>query len=336
MRFDDLHLSGESTRASSPAELLDSEYDYLLLGSSWDSRCLSLTTVTLSAGVIQLFIPRNMGVGSARASHDLAMSEFAAATGASVDVINEGSEEVETVFDRIDATIMSLRKQLDRPLRMLVDLSAMPRYLSLGAVALGLTENVGERVDVFYAEAEYGQIVQTSAVAIPEYSAAWEAIAVPRLEGDWYPTSPRHLVIAVGFEAAKVTRLTERWDPDLVTVLFPSPGIKPEYEETTAEANSLWMQRLGLSEERVLKAPPADAVAVWRLLSETAEVQSPTENVYCLMCGTKPHGLGMALYGLARERPAVMYVRPTAHEQREITPNGTYWLYRLRDRTLPV
>jgi hypothetical protein len=333
-QFHDRHLSGRSTRSSQVSDLVAPMYDYILLGSSWDKRCLSLTTANIRGTLVQLFVPRNRGVGDLRQAHDDVLSAFAAAAGSSVDIVTGGSEELEDVFHQIEQGILDLRKDLDRPLRMLVDLSAMPRYFSLGALALGLDENVAESVDVFYAEGTYGQVVDRTLVEIPEYTASWEAVAVPRLEGDWYPSHQRHFVVSVGFEAAKVARLAERWDPDVISVLFPSPGIKPEYETEAGNNNAAWMAQFGVGESDRILAPPADAIAVWSLLSRSERIDSYRDNVYCLLCGTKPHALGMALYSLSRERPAVMYVRPTMHEQKDISPNGTYWCYSLTDRTV--
>jgi hypothetical protein len=217
---------------------------------------------------------------------------------------------------------------------MLIDMSAMPRFFTLGATALGLNENVAEYVDVLYSEATYGKSFDLEPVAIPEHVGGWEALAVPRLEGDWYPGSSRHFLVSVGFEANKVARLADRWDPDIISVLFPRPGTGPDHEERALRANADWIRQFDVPESRILDCSPSDAVLAWKTIARHLDVNVGSENVYCLLCGPKPHALGMALFAMSRERPAVMYVRPTLHEEKDISPNGTFWRYRLRDRTL--
>src|SRR4051812_29876707 len=132
--LDDRHLSAESWMASSPADLLAETYDYMLVGSSWDRRCLRISEAHIAIDTCQLFLPRNKGTTGRRSEHDRALVEYCRSVARTIDVIEDGSEELDGVFLRIEETVLALRKQLDRPIRMLIDLSAMARYFSLGAV----------------------------------------------------------------------------------------------------------------------------------------------------------------------------------------------------------
>lgn len=331
--FDDRHLSGTSARSDSVAEIIEDSYDYMLLGSSWDKRCLALTSAQPSVQLAQLVLPRNVGSSGLRQAHDKALSGFIMSAAERFELIEEHSEDVESVFGHVEQAIISLRKELDRPLRILIDLSSMTRYVTLAAVAMTLNDSVAEYVDVFYAEGVYGEVLGTSTVPVTEYRRSWEAVAVPRLEGDWFPTHQRHFVVSIGFEATQIARLVERWDPDRISILFPSPGLLPEYEPHTRSKNQGWMNQFDVGTESTILAAPCDAVTAWSAVSESM-LDPMNDNLYCLLCGTKPHGLALALYALGRERPAVMYVRPTVHVEKDIAPNGVFWRYRLRDRTL--
>lgn len=332
--FDDRHLSAASEVGTSFDGLLESRYDYVLTGSSWDQRCLALSSADITSSVTQVLLPRNRGWSDLRSKHDEILSDYWRSHADHLDIIEEESEALEAVFSRIEGAISTLRKAADQPLSMLIDLSAMPRYFTLGAVAIGLNNAVAGRVDVVYAEGIYGPLRGQSQVEIPEHPGSWEAVAIPGLEGDWYPNHDRHFLVSVGFESTKVARLADRWDPDVISVLFPRPGTDPNYEQEAEKANSMWLKQFGVSSDRIIDCSPSDAVRTWATLSTAEGVDAESENVYCLLCGPKPHALGVSLYSLARERPAVMYVRPTVHEEKEIRPNGRYWIYRVRDRTL--
>lgn len=266
--FNDSHLSGESRTSTNLDELLEQRYDYMLIGSSWDRRCITLAQANMSVGITQVLLPENRGQSGLRDTHDKRLVSYVSSISDEVEIIEERSEELEAVFKRIEDGITGLRKRVDRPLSVLVDLSAMARYFTLGAIAMALNDSVASHVDVFYSEARYGNVIATSTVPFEEYVSSWDTAAVPRLEGDWYPDQRRHFLISVGFEATKIARLVERWDPDDISILFPRPGLLPEYESHAASANQQWMKLYDISDNEVIQASPVDAVAAWSTVTK--------------------------------------------------------------------
>jgi hypothetical protein len=331
--FEDRHLVASSKRSGDLSSLVRDRYDYVLLGSSWDQRCLTLVGSSVRSGVTQLFLPVNKGTSGLRPKHDETLISWCNAVSETSLHVVEHTEDLEGGLRAIEEAITSLRKQVNRPLRVLVDLSAMARYFTLAAVALCLNDSVAEFVDVLYAEGHYGEVLGQWR-AEPETGVS-EAVAIPALEGDWYPTRARHFIVSVGFEASKVARLTERSDPDKVSILFPHPSVQAAYERQTRKANQGWIKRFEAEgESPVINAHASDAISAWKAVSESHLLNETEDNVYCLLAGSKPHSLALALYALARQLPAVHYVRPTTHVERDIRPSGLFWTYRLRDRTL--
>lgn len=332
--FNDRHLTGVAERATTMHALVDEAYDYVLIGSSWDERCVLIAETELRADLVQLFLPRNHGASGRRERHDQILSRFATEAAERIDVISEPSESLTAVLGQLEQGLLGIRKELDRPLRMLIDLSAMPRYFSLGVLALGLSENVASEVHVVYSEARYGEVVERSPVPVADFVSNWEAVAIPNLEGDWYPGQGRHFLVSVGFDGAMVSRIVDRWDPDEISVLFPAPGVDSEYEEYARERNEGWMRQMGIKGLQVIPASASNAIEAWRVLSEGGAVDAVNSNVYCLLAGSKPHSLALALFSLSRERPAVLYPRPTVHEEKRIVPKGVCWRFGVRDRTV--
>lgn len=332
--FSERHLVGESVHSSSVVEIVTGDYDYVLLASSWDQRCIAIASSSMTADTIQLFLPTNHGTNGLRDLHDPILKSFALERADQCDSFEDDSEELDRVFGRIASKISDVRKRLDRPIRMLVDLSACPRFFTLGAIALGLNANVAHTIDVLYAEGQYGEVLSSSAAAPPSGLRAWEPVAVPGLEGDWFPGRRRHFLVSVGFDGAQIARVVDRWDPDALSVVFPAPGVVPGYEERTRDANAGWMNHLGVGTRAEVVASPADAISVWRELSQSTKIDESRDNVYGVLAGPKPHALGLALYSLSREAPAVLYLRPMRHEERQIAPLGKFWRYRIRDRSV--
>ena len=331
--YHDRHLSAESICTRDLAGALEARYDVIFLGSSWDSRCLTLEATQLQATRVVLFLPKNKGTSGRRAHHDARLTGWAAGVGELV-VVEDDSEELARVHDALVRELDEVRKLADRPIRVLIDLSAMTRYFTLGLVANCLNDSVASLVDVVYAEGLYNDVPAAAAPPAMDTSALWDAVGIPMLEGDWFPTHGRHFLVSAGFEGSAVARLADRWDPDSVAVLLPIPGVEPEYDSRVRAANETWMRHVDVAGEDVWESPAADALAAWRLLAEAERLDAPGRNIYCLLNGSKPHALGLTLYALARGTPAVLYVRPTRHRERDITSTGDFWRYRLRDRTL--
>lgn len=328
--FDDHHLSGESERGTTSDELLKGNYDYVLAGSSWDERSIVITGGSIRAETIQVIRPRNAGSSGRRADHDRQLAQWAAQSATKVLFVDGASEDVESSFSSVQEAVLQLRKELDRPLDILIDLSASVRYVTLGLVAMALNDGIASSVDVFYAEALYRG--ETGVESEHEVE-SWEALAVPGLEGDWYPSRPRHFLVSAGFHAERAARLAERWDPNQVSVLLPRPALTEDYERRTTRANSAWMQRFNVTDEDSIDAPPTDAITTWSRLASSPMLNADSENIYCLLCGSKPHALALTLWALARQTPAVLYVKPDHHREQSVELTGNVWIYRLRDRT---
>lgn len=331
-KFHDRHLSGESESATTAGDVVKRNYDYVLTGTSWDERCTVLTDASVSAHMVQVIRPSNLGSSGLRPEHDVQIEDWARRTSEEVRFVDGASEDVDAAFDAVQEAILTLRKELDRPLDILVDLSATVRYVTLGLVALALNDEVARSVDVFYAEALYRDLPSSDGAEVKE--STWQAMAVPGLEGDWFPSRARHFLVSAGFHAERAARLAERWDPNRVSVLLPRPALTDEYEERTSRANSAWMQRFNVTEDDSIDAPPTDAITTWSRLASSALLETDSENIYCLLCGSKPHALALTLWALARQTPAVLYVRPDVHREQSATLTGKVWIYRLRDRSI--
>jgi hypothetical protein len=331
--YHDRHLSAESVRTRELADALEATYDIVFLGSSWDARCLTLASTRITASRVVLFLPSNRGTSGRRGQHDSQLLQWAKTVGDLV-VVEDDSEELGRVHEALVSELNEVRKLADRSIRVLIDLSAMTRYFTLGLVACCLNDSVASYVDVVYAEGLYQQS-STGVMPSPlAASALWDAVGIPMLEGDWFPTHGRHFLVSAGFEGNAVARLADRWDPDSITVMLPIPGLLPEYETRVRAANETWMRHVDVAPEDVWESPAADALATWKLLSESRTLDAPGRNIYCLLNGSKPHALAITLYAMARGTPAVLYVRPTRHDERNITSTGDIWRYRLRDRSL--
>jgi hypothetical protein len=150
------------------------------------------------------------------------------------------------------------------------------------------------------------------------------------LRGAVNPAKRKAFIVSVGFEGVKTARVLSKEDPDRVSLIYPIPGVRPEYEALSLECNAATAEEYGVRENSILRVHAADAVGVWKALG-TRALDCAEEETYYLCCGTKPHALGMALRALCLKFPTVLYNVPETHTFVEVNPNGVFWRFDLRD-----
>jgi len=331
--FRHAHVCGEGHSATSPNELVHSTYDLIVMTASWDSRCLCLCDVDVTANEgIGVFFA-NRGTLGLRDKHDPQVQRFLEESCSHTRFIERESEDLVGLWQQMWVATWESYVNVGRPLDVLLDLSTCPRYYAMAFLARGFRDGIVGRLTCFYAEGRYPPDPQE--MAVDQFTAGkWETCSVPGLAGTADPGKKRLYVVSVGFEGSKTFRAVSSDDPDRVVVLFPEPGVDPSYPTRTKENNRLLFAEYGIGNDLMVKAPAGDAIKAWEALAES-DVAADDENPFYLCCGTKPHSLAMALHALVADRTTVLYAKPAGHKEVEIEPSGVYWSYVLEDMALP-
>jgi len=324
------YLSGISVESKDPARLISDDYDLLVLASSWDARCLSITECAelKSMLCLALFFDTRDKKGL-RDKHDRQIESFSKRTSREYLPIKGSSTQVGTLWQIIEEHIRRLRRRSKHSLKVLIDLSACPRYYSLGVLSLCLSERLANSITIFYAEGRYKEDREQHEFAFT--GGRWKLVPVPYLSGLCDPGKERFYLVSVGFEGIKTLRAVTYADPERVSLLFPSPGFRPEYAKITRRNNADIIKEYRIPEEQIVRSSAGDAIAAWKALDGFSLDRPADENSYYLCCGTKPHSLALALRALALEYPAVLYNIPEEHAVHETEPAGTYWRFDIRD-----
>lgn len=328
--FRQRYLKGISVESDDPVRLVSGDYDLMLVASSWDARCLSITRCeklsTLLA--LALFFDARDRKGL-RERHDPQIESFCKSRSGEYIPIKGSSTQVDTPWQAIDDHIRRLRQLTKRSLKVLIDLSACPRYYSLGVLALCLSERLADSVTIFYAEGLYKEDRDRHEFAFT--GGRWKLVPVPYLSGLCDPGKERFYLVSIGFEGMRTLRAVTRADPDRVSLLFPNPGFRPEYVEITRKNNEELINEYRIPQEQIVESSAGDAIAAWKALDDLSLDRPADENSYYLCSGTKPHSVALALRALALEYPAVLYNIPEEHAVHETEPSGTFWRFDIRD-----
>lgn len=325
------YLRARSRESSDPKLLLASEYDVVVLSSSWDRRCVCIPSagVTRAPSCILFLFSEHVSV-PLRVEHDRVLKDFCKGFEAA-HIIEGDVTNMRTLFAQFTEVLARIRAAAGRPLNILVDLSTCPRYLSLGVLSIGLKVGLASRVAFFYAEGSYPEEKSDADRHELFTQGGWEAMEIPGFEGAWDPEKPRMYLVSVGFEGSKTLRLIAKSEPDRVEVLFPDPGVKHEYVERTWKNNKPLFDTFRIEQSAAIRAHAGDAIAAWKALSERDCEEPAHENAYYLCCGTKSHSLALGLRALTLQSPAVLYISPDRHRVVDTAPLGAYWLFEIAD-----
>lgn len=333
-----------ATCASDPASLVSRvDYDLVVLASSWETRCLSaaLARAWGSQSVVLLLFDEKDVLGL-RDQHDLRMVSTLA--DADLSIVRGSATDTHMITSELMALVAERRREVGRPLRVFVDMSSCPRIYNLLWIGWGLRGGWIAEIDYFYAEGQYPEMDRISdpleehVLPLVELSFAGptrQTIPVPMLSGTSDPEKGRQYVISLGFEGPRAYRILQKAEPDSVVVILPTPGTNEQYSERALAANSMLVRDFCPGDHGVLGVPAGDAVACWKRLDGCGLLDEDEYNIAFVLCGTKPHALGMGLCALTKPHVAVLYNIPTVHRPVNVVASGKYWLYQVVDFSCP-
>jgi hypothetical protein len=268
-----------------------------------------------------------------RDRHDKVLKTFGDKISPGCRALLGSSRKIGILWNQLHDYIVGIHGATRRSLRLFIDLSTCPRFLSLGLASSTLASGIAQEVTFFYAEGNYPEEASEESRYELFTEGGWDAVPIPSLEGEWAPTKRRAYVVSVGFEGSKTLRLISREEPDDVYILFPDPGVRPEYVERAWDRNVALIRQLRDSESDVIRANAGDAIAAWKTLDHACKDKPEEQNVYYVCCGTKPHSLALALRAMVLRYPAVLYIVPDRHKVVIVDPLGIFWRFDIKDMT---
>lgn len=325
-------IQADSHSANSVDDLGFVDFDVLLVAPSWDQRCTTIANASrLNVGSVIILDFENRGTSGRRDRHESIIQKFAQERSISRPAVIAGrSESVEPMWESVESTLTGIALDTGRPLRILVDMSTCPRFISLAILGWGMSTRLAFQQSFLYSEGEYlGEGPELFSLG------KWELLPIPYLYGKYDPRLTRMLYVSVGFEGTKTIRAVSHCDPDRVSLLFPDPGVLPEYVDRTTKCNQPLRDRYCIPDKEVTRGPAYDAVSTWKAMTQANVERPSSENTHYVACGTKPHALALALRSLAVGYPVVFYTKPGEHVESEIRSSGRFWRFDVNDRTVP-
>jgi hypothetical protein len=327
--------AAQSCQSSDADELYTGHYDLLICFSGWDERAISiLDAKTISASLAVLVTFEEKDETGYRDKHDAALEAFLPSVAPRVARLIPSVARVEDVWEELRDVVAREYLTQNRSLKIAIDSSVCPRYITLALLAFGLNGAVAEQVDVFYAEGLYPEKPALAEVAFTV--GLWRTIPIPGLEGRFHPSSTRYYLISVGFEGHKTLRVVNTADPDRISILLPDPGTHPDYVDRTLADNVDLLTTYRVPATQMIHSAAGDAIGAWKALAEADLERFDSENVHYLCSGTKAHSVALALRALTRRGGAVLYNVPERYSPIVVKPSGKYWKYTIQNLSAPT
>lgn len=322
---------------------INKSYDVTFAVLSWEERALHafLSTPSLAPKVTAIWFK-----SSKAEIEDRKVSQFESLK-ANFDAVEEfrlaPSTEIEDNFALFQKWIETKYSEVGRPLKILIDISCLPKNYLLFLLGLGFVNDYFACFDCVYSAGRYDLVSEPEETADEPgrihraliSSGDWTPRQLPFFGGrDVFPTT-KDLLVTVGGELGLTVPFVVKSEPRNLTLIFIQETA-PSEETPMLESEKLAFREL-MSEPGVVRADfglnDAKSVANY---CESVVNSSDADCVSMMALGSKSHALAVGLVGLASERVEVICRVPKNYNSLDVRPTGEIYLYEIEDRFEPL
>lgn len=327
----------------SEAFSISSSYDLALCVLSWERRATH-AFLNVSEKISRLhalwFLSQSDEVEAKKVKQhsDLAQAHD------SCDEIRLGkSVDVDENYVKLSNFFRSEFKRVGRPLRIVIDMTCLPKNYLMFLLGLGFNNDMFARLDCVYSAGKY-DLVADDRTTSPSTRVSHRSLTS---EGDWVSrqvpffgsgsVSPkiRDLIVTVGGEIGLTVTLIEKVEPRNLYLVFireTAPGPTQNMLESERKAYEYLVSEPKVSEYQI---GLNDAVEVGRHCTRIA-AESDADGLSIMLLGSKSHALGAGLAALAKKNIEVVCRVPTGYKFNDVVPTGDIFVYSIEDRFEPL
>lgn len=317
------------------------QYDLVLAALSWEERA-SATLAYLERAATEINLLKFQSISEEVEERKKSQFKRFESCAASVRLRElQRSTKAEENFASIESWIRDQYQRLGRPLKVLMDITCIPKNYILFIVGLAFTRDYFARCDCIYAAGLYdlthddrsGELLATgprSIVSVGE----WRSQQVPYLSGENYLPSVRDLFVTLGGEIGLSLPFIERVEPKRLKAVFideaaPKDG-RPMLDSERSALTAL------LSEPNVERVDISlgDVVATAKAAIEFCRAAEGGA-VTAMAIGCKPHALALGIVALSEKNLEIICRTPTSYKAIDVKASGKIYLYEITDRFDP-
>jgi hypothetical protein len=311
---------------------LEDQYDLIITTVSWESRGLTPfpQLVGRSSNIVLLrFASTDPAVIKAK---DDTHNTMAAQLSGGFRILQlQSSVDWDANLPILDRMLGEEAAKLGRPLRMLVDMTCLPKRYLLFLLGKAFREELASSLEFVYAEAD----VYKTMPGAPETGryvseGEWKSVQMPYFEPTEYAPTRSDLFISLGAEITNAMPYVERFEPDelrLYTAL-ETPVRLPMFEHGPEHPMKVHLENSPNSYKMGFHLMDAIGIAQDILRAQ----KRPTT---CYAIGPKTHALALGIAALANDEITVVCRLPGRYLANDVTASGRVFHYRIEDRFDP-
>jgi hypothetical protein len=220
-----------------------------------------------------------------------------------------------------------------RPLKILMDVTCMPKSYILFLIGLGFSRGLTARFDCMYAERdyvnlEYGTDRNTEELGFIS-EGIWSSLQIPYLGADNPIPRKRDLFVSMGGEIALSVSFLEKYEPERLGLGVVKEGLVDSQDHRRLSEEAA-LQDI-LAEPNVIESRigVSDAVGLVRVMWEFVRVAT-ADTVIALALGSKPHEIALGIVAMSFRNCEVICRIPKVYYPIDVPPTGRVALYPAR------
>lgn len=327
------------TSALNSGWIADVEYDAVLVTASWESRSTSAIQFISGLPTAATIIRFASADPETTSIKDAQVDQFRSNLNVVGQISLQSSLEIKSNYTKLQAWIEQEFRRLKRPLKLLVDISCLPKSYVMFLVGMGFSLDIITRMDFLYSPGRYDLYgSDNDALNGPRSLISvgdWVSYQIPYLNSRNYMRGRRAVYVALGGELALALPFIERLEPDRLRVAFIA--------DTAPESPDQYIQSERVAYEELMEAPNFSHVSL--SVAQGTDLASDLlafaradgcDGVTALAIGCKTHAAGMAIASLAEPKIEVVTRIPAAYKLLDVPPTGTTYLMQIIDRFDPL
>lgn len=314
-------------------------HDAVLVAASWETRATAAASKIQVLGTPATVLRFESSDGEIDKIKDAQVEYFRQRLNVSGVIPLKKSLEIKGNCAKLQAWVEDEYRRLGRPLKLLVDISCLPKSYVMFLIGMGFYLDAITRLDILYTPGTYDIYGSTesdglggprSLVSVGD----WTSHQIPYLNSRNYMRGKRSVYVALGGEIALALPFIERLEPDRLRVAFIA--------DTAPSSPEQYIQSERAAYDELIQAPNYSAALF--SLKQGVELaadlisfarEDGCDGVTALAIGCKTHAAGMALASLAEAKIEVVTRIPASYKMSDVKPTGPTYLIEVIDRFDP-
>jgi hypothetical protein len=250
--------------------------------------------------------------------------------------------EIDENFGKLKEFFEQKFKELGRPLKVILDISCLPKNYLLFLIGFGFSQDIFACFDCLYSAGKYDLMSSVNSSSDEAgrihraltSSGKWTSRQIPFLAAESTFPDTRDLTILMGGEIGMALPLVAKIEPSRLSVIFIDETAPGESENKLVEEMQAYHTLIGDYDADEVRIPLGDALSVAEHLENICS-DSESECITLMVLGSKSHALAAGIVGLSCSNADVVCRVPKSYLTLDVHAAGGIFFYEIEDRFEP-